>query len=323
MATPPKNDGWLMVLFAVLLLAGLTLVGAGLVYFLQGKDPTLLAMGVLAVIVPASLYPIASAMQGRGGDSTHAEGGLDRDLLQGIHDRLLLSDTAKRIIYREQERAALRQAIQEDMNKHDYEAALVLVNEMSQTYGYRQEAESFRDEIQTARKVEDEQRVTEGLAQMEAVMGRAEWDRAMAEADKLARLFPESPRVRGLERQIKEARERHKRDLERQFLQASERDDVETAMDLLKQLDKYLTEQEAEPFRETARGVIGKKRQNLGVQFKLSVHDKEWTQAVRIGEQIIREFPNSKMSDEVRGMLDLLRERAAGEQAARTQAARV
>jgi hypothetical protein len=61
---------------------------------------------------------------------------------------------------------------------------------------------------------------------------------------------------------------------------------------------------------------------NLGVQFKLAVHDKEWTQAVRVGEQIIREFPNTKMSDEVRSMLDLLRERAAGEQAARVQGAR-
>ena len=58
------------------------------------------------------------------------------------------------------------------------------------------------------------------------------------------------------------------------------------------------------------------------MQFKLAVSDKEWTQAVRIGEQIIREFPNTKMADEVRSRLDLLRERAAGEQAARAPQAR-
>ena len=89
-------------------------------------------------------------------------------------------------------------------------------------------------------------------------------------------------------------------------------------MELLKELDKYLTEQEAEPFRETARGVIGKKRDNLGVQFKIAVHDREWVRAMRVGEQIIQEFPNTKMCDEVRGMIDLLRERAAGQHAARS-----
>jgi len=87
-------------------------------------------------------------------------------------------------------------------------------------------------------------------------------------------------------------------------------------MQLIREMDKYLTEQEAEPLRETARGVIGKARDNLGVQFKLAVRDKEWVAAVNIGEQIIRDFPNSKMSDEVRSMLDVLRQRAAGQQAA-------
>jgi outer membrane protein assembly factor BamD (BamD/ComL family) len=52
------------------------------------------------------------------------------------------------------------------------------------------------------------------------------------------------------------------------------------------------------------------------VQFKLAMHDKEWTRSVEVGQQIIREFPNTKMADEVRGMLDMLRQRAADEQAA-------
>ena len=55
------------------------------------------------------------------------------------------------------------------------------------------------------------------------------------------------------------------------------------------------------------------------MQLNRAVHDKERTPAVRIGEQIIKEFPNSKMADEVRGLLDVLRARAAGEQAARTR----
>ncbi len=239
------------------------------------------------------------------------------ELLRSVNDRLLISDTAKRIAYREQDRETLRKAIKEDIEKGDYEAALALVTEMSQAYGYRREAEAYRDEILDARDRTMDQQVTEAVTRLDEVIATHNWEKAAREAAKVQRLFPDSPRVRALDKHVREAREAHKHDLERQFLAAAQKDDVEGAIALLKELDKYLTEHEAEPFRETARGVIGKKRQNLGVQFKMAVHDREWTMAVTVGEQIIRDFPNTKMADEVRSMLDLLRERAAGEQAAR------
>ena len=66
----------------------------------------------------------------------------------------------------------------------------------------------------------------------------------------------------------------------------------------------------AEQFREVARGVIGKARDNLGVRFKLLVQDKSWGEALVVGEQIIENFPNSRMAGEVREMLDTLRERS-------------
>ena len=239
-------------------------------------------------------------------------------VLRSVNDRLLISDTAKRTIYRQKEHEALRQAIREDINKSSFDTALAMVAEMSKTYGYREEAEQYRDEILTAREADMQRKVDESLVRLDAILEAHEWERASHEVARIQRLYPDSPRVRDLQRRVTHAREQHKRDLERQFLAAAERDDVDVAIKLLEELDRYLTPAEAEPFRETARGVIGKKRDNLGVQFKLAIHDREWTQAVRVGEQIIRGFPNSKMADEVRGMLDLLRERAAGEQAARS-----
>jgi hypothetical protein len=47
------------------------------------------------------------------------------------------------------------------------------------------------------------------------------------------------------------------------------------------------------------------------VRFKLAVQDRAWIDAVRVGERIVADFPNSQMAAEVRGMLDVLRERAA------------
>ncbi len=53
-----------------------------------------------------------------------------------------------------------------------------------------------------------------------------------------------------------------------------------------------------------------------GMATKMAVHDKEGLKAIRVGEQIIRDFPNTRMAEEVRERIDLLRERAAGQQAA-------
>jgi hypothetical protein len=240
-----------------------------------------------------------------------------QQLLRVIAERLLISETAKRITYRKQDREALRQAIREDIDKGDFDTAMVLVEEMATTYGYREESEVFREEITKARQADREAKIDAAIASLNAIIARHDWDAASAQASKIQRLFPDSTKTRNLTRMVQQAREQHKQNLEREFLSAAARDDVDRAVELLKELDRHLTAEEAEPFRETARGVIGKKRDNLGVQFKLAVHDKEWTTAVRVGEQIIREFPNTKMAEEVRGRLDLLRERAAGQQAAR------
>jgi tetratricopeptide (TPR) repeat protein len=233
------------------------------------------------------------------------------ELLESINRRILLSETAKKLAYRQEDIEALRQTIQQDIARGDYDAGLVLVNQMADSYGAREEAEEFRQQILAARDAEIDAKVGEAMKRLELHIQRHEFDRAASESAKIQRLYPESPSVQGLEQRVTQAREQYKQDLERQFLEAAERDDVDRAIDLLKELDKYLTEQEAEPYRETARGVIGQKRDNLGVQFKLAVQDKEWHQAVRVGEQIIREFPNTRMADEVRSMIDALRQRSA------------
>jgi len=42
------------------------------------------------------------------------------------------------------------------------------------------------------------------------------------------------------------------------------------------------------------------------------VQEHQWEQAVRHGETIVRDFPNSKMASEVGEKLSLLRQRATG-----------
>ena len=113
-----------------------------------------------------------------------------------------------------------------------------------------------------------------------------------------------------IEPRIQIAREEHKHDLESRFLEAADQDDPAAAMSLLKQLDRYLSSDEAERLTDVAQGVILRHRNALGGQFRGAVGEHRWSEAARLGEVIVTEFPNSQMASEVRSMLEVLRTRA-------------
>lgn len=306
--------GWAPILYPRTLFTGNTIDNVALVFLYSAA--TIMSVIAIALFLVGCLRwafvdewrPLMVAL--------HQQTNRHTDQLKLISDRLLISETAKRITYRDQDRQALREAIEEDLNKGEFDAAMVLITEMSKAYGYISEAEEYRERIAGMRQATVDKKIKASLVDFEKLLEQAEWDKASAEASKLQRLYPESHDVRDLPKRVKDAWQARKHDLERRLLQSASHDDVEGSMELLRELDRYLTPEEAAPFLEVARGVIGKKRQNLGVQFKLAIQDKEWTQAVAVGEQVIREFPNTKMSDEVRATIDILRERAAGQRAA-------
>ncbi|TVQ61004.1 MAG: hypothetical protein EA379_06900 [Phycisphaerales bacterium] len=303
----PRKDVFIPQFVVIAMYAGLALVCVAMMLF----TPDLRGYAFVALVFTIATIPMALRA------SSSAEGPSPRESFDRISqaiERLTheggLSETAKRIIHRKEERALLRKAIEQDISLGDYEAALILVKELAERFGYRADAEEFRARIERVRAQTLDKEVIASLESLEKMIRDRHWAESYAEAARITRLYPESHRVAGLRERVDQARSRHKQDLERRFLVCAEREQVDEAMTLLKELDQYLTEEEAEPFRELARGVIGKARDNLGVRFKLAVQDRAWRDAVEVGERIINDFPNSRMAQEVRGMLDMLRDRA-------------
>ncbi|MEL6497576.1 MAG: hypothetical protein AAF937_06035 [Planctomycetota bacterium] len=222
-----------------------------------------------------------------------------------------LSDDARRVLNRSKERELLCRAIEEDIRKHDWEAALVLCEELSNRFGYGQEADRFRSQIEMGRAEGLDEEISDAMARVDALIVQRRWDDAHAAARQVADAFPAMPRMRALGERVERAKAQYKGDVERRFLMLAQSDRVDEAMELLKELDAYLTEDEAEPLREVARGVIGKARENLGAAFKIAYQDREWGIAASVGEQILAQFPNSRMAEEVNGMMGDLRERAS------------
>ena len=81
-------------------------------------------------------------------------------------------------------------------------------------------------------------------------------------------------------------------------------------MKLLRELDGYLTPDEARKFRVAATDVITKYKDTLGARFKMAVSDRRWEEAIEFGEVITQQFPNTKMAEEVKTMLETIRVRA-------------
>ena len=273
-----------------------------------------LAMGLAGLVLVLATAPLSLLAMGRRDD---ASGTLAPELvrLRESVDRLseqqALSDDARRVLNRSRERELLRRAIQEDIAAEDWDAALVLADELANRFGYRADAEEFRARVDRARAATLDRNVSAAIAALDALIVQRRWEHAAAHASSLQRLYPDSQRVLALRQRVEQARDRYKNDLERRFLHAAQEDRNDEALELLRELDAYLTEAEAEPFRELARGVIGKARENLGAGFKIAIRDRRWKDAAHIGERIIAEFPNSRMAEEVRSMIDGVRARAA------------
>jgi hypothetical protein len=292
------------------LYGSLTAIGLGA--FVVGVvlgNTTMMLVGGIGAFVAVAATPIAVACS-RPAPGASAELGQLVRAIEELTERQALSDDARRVLSRKRERALLCSAIEEDIAAGDYGAASVLVKELAERFGYRAEAEAFRARVELARAETEDALVTELVQALDRLILSCNWPEAQAEAARIHRVFPDSPRTEGLERRVARARDRYKSELERRFLHLARDERIDEAFDVLKELDQYLTEAEAEPLKEVARGVVGKERENLGVQFRLALQDRDWTHAAVVGERIIHEFPNSRMADEARGMIDQIRERA-------------
>lgn len=290
----------------------LLLLGRGLI----GRMPSegLVTAGLVGVLLVLTMAPVAliiaiwastSPMQQLAKRMVEVQ-----EAVKVISEQAALSDDARRVLNRTTEREMLRRAIEQDINEEEWEAAIVLCNELADRFGYRADAEEFRARIEVARFGDLDEAAKGGVALIDGMILQRRWDDAAREAGKLARLYPMVERIAALPDRVVKAKEDYKNEARQRFIDAAGGDRPEEAMALLKDLDGLLTEAEALPLRDTARTVIARARDSMGEQFKAAIEDEDWADAATIGRRIVSEFPNTKMAAEVRQMLDGILARA-------------
>ena len=291
-ASAGQGAGFFVMALVALIIGAWAGVGYGLVRVLIANEQ--------------QVYTAASRLE-------RLESGLSNqaDSLKHLRELASVSDKAKGLLHRDREMEAFREAVHHSLLGQDYDSAEQLIARIDQELGYANEARQLRAEVEEFRNKTEEEKIQAAIDRVQRFVDRRDWQRALREAQRLSTLFVGNTRIIELPQQIHAARTKHKRELLQAYGEATRKNDVDRSIELLKQLDAYLTPAEAAALSESARGVFKARLNNLGVQFAIFVEDEQWSQAIAAGQEIMREFPNSRMAQEVREKLPALQARAS------------
>jgi len=302
--------------FLLVCLVGLIAAGSA-----QGFWGTAFAVSFLGVIIGFAYYGLTRVLLSVEANTFHSEETMHRLLrryddvvekLNALNENMLLSDGAKALAFRDKDFQALRQAIEEEINHRDWEAALYLADQMESRFGYHQEAQKYRKQVQQIQDGEMRKILDMALAKFEDCLTAYDWDGARMRIEEIRAQFPNSPEAETLQDKLEFAWTARKKWLVQQWDETVQKNEVDRGIETLKELDNYLSKSEVAAFEESARGVFKAKLHNLGVQFSLLVAEKVWDRALDVANEIVSEFPNSRMAQEIGERLATLKSKASG-----------
>jgi outer membrane protein assembly factor BamD (BamD/ComL family) len=231
-------------------------------------------------------------------------------LLLQISQGMRLSDTAKEIVFRDDEQMELGEAALNKLHQHDFEDAEAMIAAMAEQPKYRELATRLKRMADKYRSATEEGRINQVVAHIEELFEQYLWAQATVQIENFIKTFPHSDKAKTMPARLRERKDRHKRELLADWDMAIRNKDTDRGLEILKELDLYLTPAEALALQESAATVFRTKLHNLGVDFSVAVTEKNWRTAFELGKEIVQSFPNSRMAAEIRSKMDILQDRA-------------
>jgi cell division protein FtsL len=227
-----------------------------------------------------------------------------------INRNTRLSETAKRIAFRESDRQTLREAVYEKLQQKDFDTANEIIDEIAHSKIYLELVKQLRKEAEKYRNASEEERINQVINHINKMLDNKQWAKASIQIEKLISAAPDSEKAKAMRQKLHDKKEEHKRKLLQMWDESVKKQETDRSLEILKELDAYLTPNEGLALQEAAKDVFRNKLHNLGVRFSIAVTSKQWQLALETAREIIQEFPNSKMASEIREKIDVLRERA-------------
>ena len=230
--------------------------------------------------------------------------------LNQVNQCTRLSETAKAIAFRDNDTQMLREVVFDKLQQKDFDAAYEIIDEIAHRTGYRKLAEQLHLQADKYRDSTDTERMSQSIANIEKLLEEHQWARASAQIERLITEYPSNEKALATRQRLSEKKDERKKVLLNAWDDAVKRQATDRSIEILRELDQYLTPNEGLALQEAARDVFRSKLHNLGVQFSLAISGKQWAKAAETGGEIIRDFPNSRMAEEIREKIDILRTHA-------------
>lgn len=228
--------------------------------------------------------------------------------LRKINQTSLMSDAVKSIAFRDADRQSLREVIFEKLQTRDFSTANEIIKEVEKLPEYEDLADELKAQSEKFQNATEQERVSQLIAHIEKLIDEAKWARASAQIEGLIRAHPESEQAKNMRIVLFERKQERKKILLAAWDDAVTSQETDRSLDILKELDSYLTPSEALALQEAASDIFRTKLHKLGMKFSIAVTEKRWSDALDIGQQIMREFPNSKMCQEIYTKIDVLKQ---------------
>jgi tetratricopeptide (TPR) repeat protein len=317
--SPLGRFKWYFVLVFILLIAMAVL--AALALFLPAQQGgklsqvvfSLVALMLLGavILILAKTLSILDSLADNGAKLEKVTETLEknRSVLTQVSQTARLSESAKAIVFRDADMQSLREVVFDKLQQQDFETAYEIIDEIARHIEYRGLAELLRTQANNYRDATDAERVNQVIAHIEKLFESSQWAKASAQIERLIRDFPKSESAKAMRQKLLDKKEERKKILLNAWDDAIKRQATDRGLEILRELDLYLTPNEGLALQEAAKDVFRNKLHNLGVQFSLAVSGKQWEKAIEAGQQIIRDFPNSRMAEEIHEKWDILKQR--------------
>jgi len=229
--------------------------------------------------------------------------------LARINQSTRISETAKAIAFRDADRQSLREAVFDKLQQQDFDTAYEIIDEIAHSTTYKELAEQLHAEADKYRDATDAERVNQVIALIEKLFENYQWAKASANIERLIKDYPKSEEAKAMRQKLLDKKQERKKILLTTWDDAVKRQDTDRSLGILRELDLYLTPNEGLALQEAARDVFRNKLHNLGVRFSLAISEKRWDEAVKTGERIMHDFPNSRMAEEIREKWNILKQK--------------
>jgi len=235
-----------------------------------------------------------------------------RSEIAEVNRNTRLSETAKQIAFRDADRQTLCEAVYEKLQQKDFDTAYEIIDEIAHSRIYLELVKQLHQEAEKYRNANEEERVNQIISHIDKLLDNHQWAKASIQIERLISTAPNSEKAKKMREKLHDKKEERKRELLQMWDESVKRQETDRSLEILKELDLYLTPNEGLALQEAAKDVFRTKLHNLGVQFSIAVTGKDWEQALKTGQEIIEEFPNSRMATEIREKMNALRKRAQG-----------